>query len=263
VASLLDDFCKPQKGRGSPGGSMRELLSDYGVFFAERRFYRTLFFAVLPVLFIASTYLGWLRGGGAPDVVLKWIRPETSQAATLYVASPDPAPTAKLLSAPQPAPVEDKSLANTPIPGWPVMDFRRSPAGVQRANPTSEMTDSHASPAQPVSDAGGEPDAMIIVTEKLQEAQQQVSEMRRQLAQAEWDFNLWKQQTATATGERDRARQQVKDLTQQLRQNFLDLNSAQELAQSVKRDSLTEQNRLKQLLKLQNTCQNHTVHASN
>lgn len=240
---------------------MRELLSDYGVFFAERRFYRTLFFALLPVLAIASTYLGWLRGGGAPDVVLKWIRPETSQAATLYVASPEPAPAAKLL--PVPAPLEDKSPANTPIPGWPVMDFRRSTAGVKRANPTSEMTDAQASPAQPVSDAGGEPDAMIIVTEKLQEAQQLVSEMRRQLAQAEWDFNLWKQQTATATGERDGARQQVKDLTQQLRQNFLDLNSAQELAQSVKRDSLTEQNRLKQLLKLQNACQNHTIHSSN
>jgi len=142
---------------------MRELLSDYGVFFAERRFYRTLFFALLPVLAIASTYLGWLRGGGAPDVVLKWIRPETSQAATLYVASPEPAPAAKLL--PVPAPLEGKSPANTPIPGWPVMDFRRSTAGVQRANPTSEMTDSQASPAQPVSDAGGEPDAMIIVTE--------------------------------------------------------------------------------------------------
>jgi hypothetical protein len=55
----------------------------------------------------------------------------------------------------------------------------------------------------------------------------------------------------------------VKDLTQQLRQNFLYFNSAQELAQSVKRDSLTEQNRLKQLLKLQNACQNHTIHSSN
>jgi chromosome segregation ATPase len=103
---------------------------------------------------------------------------------------------------------------------------------------------------------------VIVTTQKLQEAEREIGDMRRQLAQAEWDLNLWKQQAASGLAERDRARQQLNDVTQQLRQNFLELNSAQDLARTQKHEALTEQDRLKQLLKLQNACQNHTTRAA-
>jgi chromosome segregation ATPase len=118
-------------------------------------------------------------------------------------------------------------------------------------------------PAQPALQTGGETDAVIIATQKLQEAEREIDNMRRQLTQAEWDLNLWRQQAATGFSERDRAFQQVKDVTQQLRQNFLELSSAQDHVQTLQRDSLTEQNRLKQLLKLQNACQYQPTRPAN
>jgi hypothetical protein len=239
---------------------MREFLSGYSAL-AERRFYRTLFFIMVPALLMASTYLGWLRGGGAPDVVLKWIQPETSEAASFYVASPNPA-TASAPAA-QPALVQEQSLASAPVLGAAVISFRRPPAGIPLANPTTEVRASDPSAVQPAPETAGEPDAVIIATQKLQEAEREIEDMRRALTQAEWDLNLWRQQAATGFADRDRARQQVKDVTQQLRQNFLELNSAQDTVQALRRDSSAEQNRLKDLLKLQNACQYQTTRPAN
>jgi hypothetical protein len=239
---------------------VRDSLSPYTAFFSERRFYRTLLIAMLPVLIIASTYLGWIRGGGAPDVVVKWIQPETSEASSRYVASPDPAPPAA--GTVRPVPAAEQSSGSVPIRGATVLSVGRPPASVPLASTTGEAKDLGTSPAQPGPPDDGEVDAVIVTTQKLQEAEREIGDMRRQLAQAEWDLNLWKQQAASGLAERDRARQQLNDVTQQLRQNFLELNSAQDLARTQKHEALTEQDRLKQLLKLQNACQNHTTRAA-
>jgi hypothetical protein len=218
-----------------------------------------LFLVLFPVMLLASTFLGWLRGGGAPDVVLKWIEPETSQAASFYVASPDSATATNSPPALQAGPGAEQSLAGAPTLGATVINFRRPPEGIPLANPTTEARDSDPLPAQPTPENGGGPDAVIIATQKLQEAEREIQDMRGRLAQAEWDMNLWRQQAATGFAARDRAQQQVKDVTQQLRQNFLDMNSAQDRAPALQRDSLAEQNRLKELLKLQNACQSQTT----
>lgn len=77
------------------------------------------------------------------------------------------------------------------------------------------------------------------------------------------DLTVWRQPAATGFANRDRARQQVKDVTQQLRQNFLDLNSAQDTARTQQLDAPIEQHRLKQLLELPNACQNQTTRPAN
>ncbi|MGA8231390.1 MAG: hypothetical protein WB795_07900 [Candidatus Acidiferrales bacterium] len=76
-------------------------------------------------------------------------------------------------------------------------------------------------------------------------------------------YVLQRKEAASGFADRDRARQQVKDVTQQLRQNFLDLNSAQDTARTQQLDAPIEQDRLKQLLKLQNAGQNQTARPAN
>jgi hypothetical protein len=239
---------------------VRDSLSAYAAFFSERRFYRTLLIAMLPVLIIGSTFLGWIRGGGAPDVILKWIQPETSEASSLYVASPDPAQPAAATVLP--VAITGQSSGSAPIMGATVISFRSSPAPTPLAGTTQEAKNLGPSLALPGPPDDGEVDAVIASTQKLQEAEREIDDMRRQLAEAEWDLNLWRQQAASGLADRDRARKQLNDVTQQLRQNYLELNSAQDLARTQQHDAHTEQDRLKQLLKLQNACQNHTTRAA-
>ena len=196
-------------------------------------------------------------------MVLKWLQPQTSEAASLYVPSPDPAPLTASASGPRPTRLAEQALASAPNLGATVISFRRSPGGVPLANPTTEASGSDQSPAKPTIGGGGETDALVIATQKLQEAQREIDDMRRDLAQAEWDLTLSRQQAASGIAERDRSRQEVKDLTQQLRQNFLDLNAAQDRARTQQHDARTEQDRLKQFSKLQNACQNQTTRAAN
>lgn len=58
--------------------------------------------------------------------------------------------------------------------------------------------------------------AVVIATQKLQEAQRKIDDIRRELSQAQWDLNLWRQPASTGMAEGDRARPQVQDITQQL-----------------------------------------------
>src|ERR1700691_5452249 len=120
---------------------MREFLSAYSTFFSVKR-YRNLLVTMTPVLLVASTYLGWVRGGGAPDVVLKWLQPETSEAASLYVPSPDPAPLTASAAGPRPTRLAEQALASAPNLGAAVISFRRSPGGVPLANTTTEASGS-------------------------------------------------------------------------------------------------------------------------
>jgi hypothetical protein len=200
---------------------------------------RVFLFSLLLILLGALTFLGWKYQ------VVSW-SPSSTSAATLPV-DPPPAVTTDTLGTPIPPPIAaTPAIATAPAdsttPGSPTM-----PVASDSLSVPASVFDEQAKLNN---------EALALATQKLQAAQAELSVTRRELEQTQWDVALWKQQVATSSGDRDHALQQVKDLTEQLRQDFLELNAAQGSLELLQKENAADKERLSQLLKVERACQN-------
>jgi hypothetical protein len=200
---------------------------------------RVFLFSLLPILLGALTFLGWKYQ------VISW-SPSSASAATLPVDPPAEVATDTSGTPISPPIAATSAIATAPpdstTPGSPII-----PVASDSLSVAASVFDEQAKLNN---------EALALATQKLQAAQAELSVTRRELEQSQWDVTLWKQQVATSGGERDHALQQVKDLTEQLRQDFLELNAAQGSLELLQRENAADKERLSQLLKVQRACQN-------
>lgn len=209
---------------------------------------RVLFFCLLPILLGLLMFFGWeYRAVG-----LKLIQsgfPGSASAAALPVDPPPAAALETSSASPAASPIANPSDSAATSTTAVTPDSPATPAASGPASVPASVFDEQAKRNN---------EALALATQKLQAVQAELSVTRRELEQTQWDVALWKQQVATSSGERDHALQQVKDLTEQLRQNFLELNSAQASLNTLQKQNAAGKERLNELLKMQRAFQNRT-----
>lgn len=149
-------------------------------------------------LFATSIPLGWQVGGEGLDAIRDWIRPRPSVA-----APPLPAAAVAPASLRSRDPLDELFEDETGGPGN---------AGTGKPSDETSLQDGNA---------------LAIESHRLQQMEIELSAARRQLADTQWDLMISRGQATDATAARDRALQQVDDLTRQLREDLLELNAAQ------------------------------------
>lgn len=101
-------------------------------------------------------------------------------------------------------------------------------------------------------------EALALSTQKLQRTADDLTSTQQRMAQVQWDLALSRQQILASDAERDRALAQVKDLTEQLRKNYLELNSSKESLEALRKEAAADKERLNLLLKKEKARQNRS-----
>lgn len=165
-------------------------------------------FSLIAGLCATSIPLGWQVGTGTLDTIRGWIGHKPS-----VMASPLPIATV-------------------------------APASLNSRDPLDELFESETAEPETTgrSKSSGETNtqdgnALAIETHRLQQMEIELSATRRQLADTQWNLVISRGQAVDATADRDRALQQVDDLTRQLRENLLELNAAQKSIADLQRRS--------------------------
>lgn len=104
-------------------------------------------------------------------------------------------------------------------------------------------------PANPSPQPTEDNEALVMASQKMQQLETDLEGARRELAQTQWDLTIWKQQAMSSEAERDRALREVDDLTKQVRENFVELNSAQQKLEGMEQQSKADRERIRQLEK--------------
>jgi hypothetical protein len=207
---------------------------------------RVFLFSVLPVLIGVLVLLGWNYQMGS------WL-PWSASAATLAVTPPAAVTTGA-----------SEATDDAPIAATAVL-AASSGDSTSTEPPITPVTFRTLSAPENTFDeeAKQNNEALALVTQKLQAAQAELAATRRELEEVQWNVTLWKQQVATSSGERDHALQEAKDLTEQLRQNFMELHVAQASLDVLEKQSAVDKERLSQSLKIQGACQNRAPKLAN
>jgi hypothetical protein len=189
-------------------GTVGRTLHEIDLICRASRSRRLLIMGAIPILCGGSTLLGFECRQRGFSALLDWLQP-SSLAASL----PSRAASRSALG---PTATENSVSSN---------------------DPASQNVESQRS-------RSGE--ALVIASHKLQELETELESTRAQLAQTQWDLAIWRQQAVSSGTERDRALQQVDDLTKQLREIFLELGSTQEELEALQLQSKADEEKVKQ-----------------
>jgi hypothetical protein len=194
---------------GAPMRRLRRTLHRAADLYLSSTPQRVFAFSVLPILCASSMLLGFQCRRVGVRAITEWLEPSS-----LAAASPSGAVV--------------EATDRTASEKWP---------GLGSSPPNSG--------AQP----GEDNEALVMASQKMQQLETDLEGARRELAQTQWDLTIWKQQAMSSEAERDRALREVDDLTKQVRDNFLELNSAQQKLENMQEQSKADRERIRQLEK--------------